>query len=262
MERIIEYAKMLGLPLTRQQCSLFVEYGEILLEYNKVMNLTAITEPGDIALKHFADSIAVIPYLERASKHGMKGMKLADVGTGAGFPGIPLKIARPEIELTLIDSLRKRVGFLEDVTRTLGLENVHLVHARAEDAGNSQALRGSFDAVIARAVAPMPVLCEYCLPLVKTGGFFAAMKSDVKDDLASAEYAISRLGGSVEEFYEYRLPDSDIYRTLIIIRKKLPTPEGYPRKAGIPEKEPLAPGQKNPVKNLPHPRTGTPRGRV
>lgn len=239
MDRIIGYAKTLDIPLTLHQSTLFRKYEEILLEYNKVMNLTTITEPDDIALKHFADSIAVIPYLERASKPGLKGVKLADVGTGAGFPGIPLKIVRPEIELTLLDSLRKRIGFLEAVAAALEFEDVHLVHTRAEDAGNSKALRGSFDVVIARAVASMPVLCEYCLPLVKTGGFFAAMKSDVRNDLASAEYAISRLGGIVEEFYEYCLPDSDIYRTLIIIRKKFPTPAGFPRKAGMPEKDPL-----------------------
>lgn len=262
MDRIIGYAKTLDIPLTLHQSALFKKYEEFLLEYNKVMNLTTITEPDDIALKHFADSIAVIPYLERASKHGLKGVKLADVGTGAGFPGIPLKIIRPGIDLTLIDSLRKRIGFLEAVTDALKLDEVHLVHTRAEDAGNSKALRGSFDVVIARAVAPMTVLCEYCLPLVKTGGFFAAMKSDARDDLASAEYAISRLGGIVEEFYEYCLPDSDIYRTLIIIRKKLPTPAGFPRKAGIPEKEPLIVRPENAPTHPSRPKPGSLRGKI
>ncbi|MHB8961610.1 MAG: 16S rRNA (guanine(527)-N(7))-methyltransferase RsmG [Saccharofermentanales bacterium] len=246
MERIACYAHMLGVPLDEHQKTLFLRFGELLLEYNKVMNLTAITDPGDIALKHFADSIAVIPYLEHASFKGMEGLRLADVGTGAGFPGIPLKIALPGIDLTLIDSLRKRIGFLEAVSSELGLKNIHMVHARAEDAGNSKGLRDGFDAVIARAVAPMPVLCEYCLPLVRTGGFFAAMKSGIQDDTALAEYAIARLGGTIEEICAYQLPDSDIHRTLIIIRKKSPTPAGFPRKAGKPEKEPLSPDKGRP----------------
>lgn len=241
MERIAEYARKMNIPLDDRQTALFVRYGELLLEYNKVMNLTAITEPGDVALKHFADSIAVLPLLAKALGSRRTDVRLVDVGTGAGFPGIPLKIVAGDLDVTLIDSLRKRIGFLETVCTELGLDGVKTVHARAEDAGNDRNLRERFDVAIARAVAPMPILCEYCLPLVKVGGFFAAMKSDVRDDLAMAEYAIGRLGGAVEEFVEYRLPDSDLYRTLVIVRKKRPTPAEFPRKAGKPEKEPLHP---------------------
>jgi 16S rRNA (guanine527-N7)-methyltransferase len=253
VERIAEYARKLNIVLDDHQTALFVRYGTLLLEYNKVMNLTAITEPGDIALKHFADSITVLPMMEKVLGKDLAGLRLADVGTGAGFPGIPLKIVSRGLDLTLIDALRKRITFLETVCAELGLDDVHTIHARAEDAGNDRMLRERFDVAIARAVAPMPILCEYCLPLVKVGGIFAAMKSDVREDLASAEYAIGRLGGVVEEFFAYPLPDSDVFRTLVVIRKKVPTPAQYPRKAGKPEKEPLQPTNPKPRKKEANP---------
>ncbi len=250
MAGIAWYAEKMGMPLDRRREELFERYAGILLRGNEVMNLTAITDPGEIALRHFADSIAVIPYLKAAGGGSTAGMCIADLGTGAGFPGIPLRIMLPDIRLTLIDSLRKRIGFLEAAAGELGLTGIRMIHARAEDAGRDPSLRGSFDAVIARAVAPLPVLCEYCLPLVRTGGFFAAMKSDIREEREAAAHAIAVLGGTEEALHEYSLPGSDLYRTLLIVRKTGATPAGYPRKAGKPEKEPLSGSL---ISDSPHP---------
>jgi 16S rRNA (guanine527-N7)-methyltransferase len=210
----------------------FFEYKKMLLEWNEKMNLTAITDDRDIILKHFVDSLSILPCLKEAKK-------IVDVGTGAGFPGIPLKIALPGLETALMDSLDKRIKFLEAVIDELGLEGVKAVHIRAEDAGRSEKFREEFDAVTARAVASLPVLLEYCLPLVKTGGIFIAMKGSSEDEVAVSGTALDILGGEIEEVRNFALPGSDIKRSVIIVRKVRQTPTKYPRKAGKPSKEPL-----------------------
>lgn len=210
----------------------FFEYKGIMLEWNRKMNLTAITEDRDIILKHFTDSLSILPYVKDKKR-------LADVGTGAGFPGIPLKIVLPGLETVLMDSLEKRVKFLEAVIGELRLEGVTAVHIRAEDAGRTEKYREAFDAAAARAVASMPVLLEYCLPLVKTGGIFIAMKGSSEEKAAVSKKALEILGGEIEEARNFVLPGSDIKRSIIIVRKVRQTPTKYPRKAGKPSKEPL-----------------------
>ena len=224
--------KQAGMTLTDIQINQFVRYYELLAETNKVMNLTALTEPEDVAVKHFIDSLfAYDPAMHNAA--------LADVGTGAGFPGVPLKIFDSTIKLTLLDSLAKRLKFLDTLTAELGLQNVTTVHARAEDAGKDKNLREQFDFVTARAVARLNVLAEFCLPLVKVGGKFIAMKGDAQDEIAEAENAIKLLGGKIIEIKNIKLPNLDDKRTLVIIEKIKNTPNKYPRKAGTAAKEPL-----------------------
>jgi 16S rRNA (guanine527-N7)-methyltransferase len=207
-------------------------YKALLLEWNEKMNLTAITDDKEIILKHFIDSLTIFPYL--------KGIgSLVDVGTGAGFPGIPLKIALPGLYTVLLDSLEKRVGFLDAVISGLGLDGIKAVHMRAEDAGISPDYREKFDAATARAVASLPVLLEYCLPFVKTGGVFIAMKGSSTEEIAMSGKALEMLGGEIEEVKEFTLPDTDIKRSIVIVRKLRQTPTKYPRKAGKPSKEPL-----------------------
>ena len=222
----------MGITLSDTQINQFVQYYELLTETNKVMNLTALTEPKDVAVKHFIDSLfAYDPAMHNAT--------VADVGTGAGFPGVPLKIFDPTIKLTLLDSLAKRLKFLDTLTAELGLQNVTTVHARAEDAGKDKNLREQFDFVTARAVARLNVLAEFCLPLVKVGGKFIAMKGDAQDEIAEAENAIKLLGGKIIEIKNIKLPNLDDKRTLVIIEKIKTTPNKYPRKAGTATKEPL-----------------------
>ena len=224
--------KQAGMTLTDIQINQFVQYYELLTETNKVMNLTALTEPEDVAVKHFIDSLfAYDPAMHNAA--------LADVGTGAGFPGVALKIFDPTIKLTLLDSLAKRLKFLDTLTAELGLQNVTTVHARAEDAGKDKNLREQFDFVTARAVARLNVLAEFCLPLVKVGGKFIAMKADAQEEIAEAENAIKLLGGKIAEIKNVKLPNLDDKRTLVIIEKIKTTPNKYPRKAGTATKEPL-----------------------
>lgn len=224
--------KQANITLTDTQINQFVKYYELLTETNKVMNLTALTEPKDVAVKHFIDSLfAYDPAMHNAA--------VADVGTGAGFPGVPLKIFDPTIKLTLLDSLAKRLKFLDTLTTELGLQNVTTVHARAEDAGKDKNLREQFDFVTARAVARLNVLAEFCLPLVKVGGKFIAMKGDAQDEIAEAENAIKLLGGKIVGLKNIKLPNLDDKRTLVIIEKTKTTPSKYPRKAGTATKEPL-----------------------
>lgn len=224
--------KQVGITLSDTQISQFVQYYELLTETNKVMNLTALTEPKDVAVKHFIDSLTVYD-------NTMHNATMADVGTGAGFPGVPLKIFDPTIKLTLLDSLAKRLKFLDTLTAELGLQNVTTVHARAEDAGKDKNLREQFDFVTARAVARLNVLAEFCLPLVKVGGKFIAMKGDAQDEIAEAENAIKLLGGKIIEIKNIKLPNLDDKRTLVIVEKIKTTPNKYPRKAGTATKEPL-----------------------
>ncbi len=220
--------------ISEKACSDLEKYSELLTEHNKVMNLTAITEKSEIRIKHFADCLSLLTL-------GIikDGMSIADVGTGAGFPGLPLKIAAPSLCVTLIDALEKRVGFLNTVIEKLSLENISAVHKRAEDAGHDSHLRESFDIAASRAVAPLSVLSEYCLPLVKTGGYFLAMKGpDPESEVKEAKSAVETLGGKTEEIKRLTVADG-IVHSAVIIKKISQTPQKYPRKAGKPAKSPL-----------------------
>ena len=207
-------------------------YGELLLETNKVMNLTAITEPRDVAALHFLDSAALL------TLENFHGKSVVDVGTGAGFPGLPLRILEPTIRLTLLDSLGKRVQFLESVCRELGLTDVSCIHSRAEEFAGVH--RESYVLAVSRAVAALPVLCELCLPLVRPGGKFLAMKSVESDqELASAGHAIATLGGAVAAVRDYVIPGTQVRHRLIIVEKAKKTPEKYPRMFAKIKKNPL-----------------------
>ncbi len=215
--------------MTPKQLGQFRRYFEILVEVNQVMNLTAITEEEAVAIKHFADSLTLIPYVE---KFGAKS--LVDIGTGAGFPGVPLKIACPDLQVTLIDSLEKRVGFLNRVIEELGLTGICAVHARAEDAGRDVQYRSQFDMAVARAVAPMNILAEYCLPFVRKGGHFVAMKGPAEEVY---NRALSILGGTLISDDLFTLEDME--RRILCVRMEKNISTQYPRKAGIPKKKPL-----------------------
>ena len=224
-------AKTLGIDLNGNQISQLLTYADLLFEWNEKINLTAITDPEEAAVKHFLDSLTAIT---TGYVHG----RVIDVGTGAGFPGLVLKIAKPEISLTLLDSLNKRINFLKEVCTSLSLDSVEFVHARAEDA--ARRMRGRFDTVAARAVANMTVLCELCIPFLKIGGRFLALKGPLaEEELSEAKRAIHILGGETEKVLEVKIPYSDLSHKIIIIKKVRQTPMQYPRKAGIPTKNPL-----------------------
>ena len=207
-------------------------YAELLVEKNKVMNLTAITEPKDVATLHFLDCAALLTLAE------FKGKKVADVGTGAGFPGMPLRILEPSMDITLLDSLNKRIDFLKEVCADLALENVNCVHGRAEEFAADH--RESYDIVTSRAVANLSMLSELCLPLVKVGGLFLAMKStECEEELEAAKKAIKTLGGKTEKVADYVIPGTDITHRLVIIEKVAPTPAKYPRPFAKIKKAPL-----------------------
>ncbi len=236
MEKLREFAKDYKIELNEKQLEQFRVYYEMLIEKNKVMNLTAITEKEDVIVKHFADSIAV------ASCYDLfrKDLSLMDVGTGAGFPGIPLKIAFPNLNITLLDSLNKRVLFLQEVIEALGLDGIRAVHFRAEDAAKKEEFREQFDVCVSRAVANLTSLSEYCLPFVKVGGYFISYKSgELEEELKSAEKAISVLGGSIFKTDYINLCQMDYKRSFVGIKKEKKTPKKYPRKAGLPTKEPI-----------------------
>ena len=223
----------LKIELNEKQINQFYEYMEILLHWNEKINLTAITQPDEIILKHFVDSITI-------SKNIRQGTTLVDVGTGAGFPGIPLKIIRDDLKITLVDTLNKRIVFLQDVIQNLGLKNVKTVHARAEDLARNKMYREKFDYATSRAVANLSVLVEYMLPLVKIDGSCLCMKGpDIENELDSAKNAISILGGRFVKMDNFLLPKSDMVRNVVVIKKIKGCPLKYPRKAGIPVKEPL-----------------------
>ena len=209
-----------------------IRYADLLVEKNKVMNLTAITEPADIAALHFLDSAALLTLAV------WKGKTVADIGTGAGFPGLPLRIVDPSIRLTLLDAQNKRVEFLKEVCGELGLADVECVHARAEEFAADH--REGFDLVTSRAVAALPLLCELCLPLVKVGGYFAAMKSvDADAELASAAHAIEVLGGAVDHVTDYAIPGTEVHHRVIFIKKCRETGKKYPRAFAKIKKNPL-----------------------
>lgn len=233
-ELLCESCRKIGVELNQAQLKQFMTYKDMLIEWNEKMNLTAITDDREIILKHFVDCLAL------CSGADMSGKKIIDVGTGAGFPGVPVKIACPDIDITLLDSLNKRITFLNELTKALGLEKTDCVHMRAEDGGNDKVLRESFDMCISRAVANLSVLCEYCLPFVRVGGMFISMKgSDVTQEVSEAEKAIRVLGGEISEIKTVSIPETDINHSLIIINKIKATPSKYPRKAGKVKKEPI-----------------------
>ncbi|WP_274365065.1 16S rRNA (guanine(527)-N(7))-methyltransferase RsmG [Paenibacillus thermotolerans] len=224
-----------GIDVSPRQSEQFETYFRELVDWNERMNLTAITDREQVYVKHFYDSASlsfVVPLQEINT--------LADVGAGAGFPSIPLKILFPHLSVTIIDSLQKRIGFLTSLTKSLGLQDVHCVHGRAEDVGRDRAHRETYDMVTARAVARLSVLAEFCMPLVKVGGIFSAMKgADPQEELKEAQFAIRQLGGKVREEHSLELPEDGSKRHIIIIDKHKNTPKAYPRKAGTPLKSPL-----------------------
>ena len=240
MKDIAYYAQLMGIELDENQLRQFETYMNMVIEKNKVMNLTAITEPEEFSLIHFADSLSLIPAVKAAAPLTKENASVIDVGTGAGFPAIPLKIAFPNIELTLLDSLNKRVTFLDSVVEELELKKVTTIHARAEEGGRQKNLRDNFDFVLSRAVANLSVLTEYCLPYAKVGGLFISYKSgDIEEELKEAKHAISVLGGKLEDVIHFQLADTDINRSFVLIRKEKATPKAYPRKAGTAKKSPL-----------------------
>ncbi len=232
----------LDIHLSDVQANMFLKYYQMLVEKNKVMNLTAITDYQDVVIKHFVDSLScvkLLPEFDVVSAFKC-GASVIDVGTGAGFPGIPLKIVFPEIKLTLLDSLNKRVEFLKDVCAELNLNDVTFIHARAEDGAHDKQLRESFNFCVSRAVANLSTLSEYCLPFVRTHGYFISYKSEkAEQEIADSKIALSVLGGSITLEKKFSLPETDISRTLILIKKDKGTPKTYPRKAGTPLKKPL-----------------------
>ena len=216
-----------------EQLEQFFVYMNLLIEWNEKMNLTAIIAPEEIVLKHFIDSITILNKLE-------DNAKIVDVGTGAGFPGIPLSIMNPTLKITLVDSLNKRLIFLQEVVNKLNLKNIEIVHARAEEFGQNKKYRESFDFATSRAVANLSTLSEYLIPLVKVNGKVISMKAaEAQDEINDAKKAIEILGGKIEKIDEFNLPQSDIGRTVITIKKEKQTPSKYPRKPGTPSKEPI-----------------------
>ncbi len=213
----------------------YVTYYEMIVEKNKVMNLTAITEFPDFVEKHFMDSLSLVKAVDLS-----KFYYVMDVGTGAGFPAIPLKIAFPHLHVTMLDSLQKRVGFLNEVIKELGLSNTNAVHGRAEDLGHNPKYREKYDLCVSRAVANLATLSEYCIPFVKKGGLFISYKSGGSmEEIQGAGKAIKVMGGKMESLCQFTLPETDISRILVPVKKVEPTPKKYPRKAGLPNKSPI-----------------------
>ena len=231
---LIKEAAKLGIEITENQFENLLKYEKILLEYNEVMNLTAITDHEEVLEKHFLDSITLL-----LSEKVTGGASLIDIGAGAGFPSMPVKIVREDINLTMLDSLNKRVNFLNHVVEEIGLKNAKAIHFRAEEGGKNKDLREKFDLATARAVADLAVLAEYAIPFVKVDGYFVAMKGNApEEEINNAKKAIKEMGGQIEEVKEVILP-SGINHCLVIIKKLSPTPSKYPRKAGKPSKEPI-----------------------
>lgn len=225
MEIFKQTSERFGIQIETAVLGKFDEYAQFLVSYNEKVNLTAITDPTDIVYKHFIDSLLPLRVIPAE-----KPIKLIDVGTGAGFPGVPLKLVRPDIELTLLDSLQKRITFLQQLSQRLDVP-FEAIHGRAEDAAHEPALRAAFDVAAARAVAALPVLCEYCLPFLKQGGIFFAMKAKgAHDELEQSAHALELLGGAFQEVIETELPDGSA-RTILVIKKISQTPTKYPRPA-------------------------------
>ena len=232
-EKLKEISKEINIDLNEEQLDKFKKYMELLLEWNEKINLTAITEEDEVILKHFVDSMTVLKYID-------DGASIVDVGTGAGFPGIPVSIANDNVNVTLVDSLNKRINFLQEVISEINLTNIKAIHSRAEDFGQNKEHREKYDISVSRAVANLSVLVEYLLPLVKVGGKCICMKgSEVEEEITNAKFAIKELGGKIEVVDEFCLPGTDIKRNIIVIRKEKETPKKYPRKSGTPSKQPL-----------------------
>ena len=232
---LIEGCKDLDIQLTDKQISKFTLYKELLLEWNQKINITAIEDEEEIDIKHFLDSLTIL-------KTGLfkKGVKIIDIGTGGGFPGLPLKIVDDSIDLVLLDSLKKRIKFLDEVINSTNLDSAIAIHGRAEDYGQDKLYREGFDIATSRAVASLDILCEYSLPFIKVGGYFIAMKGkEIDEELKEAEKAIKILGGEVVDKLLVEVPNSNIVHSLIICKKVSETPTKYPRQAGKPKKNPL-----------------------
>lgn len=234
IKRFIDGLSDIEIVLTDLQIEQFMVYYELLIEWNKVMNLTAITEFEEVVNKHFIDSLTIVKAIRLSNE------KILDLGTGAGFPGIPIKIVFPDTEILLLDSLNKRIQFLNEVINKLSLNNIIAIHGRAEDLGHKTEYREKYDICTSRAVAKLSSLSEYCLPFVKKGGYFVSYKSgNVNDELIGAANALKLLKAKVEDIQEFKLPKTEIERTLIVIKKTEKTDKKYPRSAGKPTKEPL-----------------------
>ena len=241
-EKLKQYCEENRIPFDRKVSDCFSVFYNMLLETNKVMNLTAVTEPQEVELKHFIDSLAAYEIIKEhvLTQNPDQRIRVLDIGTGAGFPGLPLAFVLPEADFVLADALNKRIGFIQSVIDKLGLSNVTAIQGRAEDLGQGHD-RESFDFCVSRAVADMSVLLEYCLPMVKKNGMAILYKSgDYKTELEHAGHALEVLGGEVSEVREFHLSDSDIGRSLIMIQKVRETPAKYPRRAGKPSKSPLS----------------------
>lgn len=228
----------LNIAISKEQEDMLFTYYDMLIEKNKVMNLTAITELNEVVVKHFIDSISIVKAVD--IKILNSDIKIIDVGTGAGFPGIPLKIVFPKLKITLLDSLNKRLIFLNEVIDKLSLHNISTVHGRCEDVGRDIKYREKYDLCVSRAVANLSTLCELSIPFVRIGGQFVSYKAgDSKEEIKNAEFAVSKLGGKMKNIVEFNLPKSDLKRVFVVIEKTKETPKVYPRKAGTPLKAPL-----------------------
>lgn len=233
MQELKQKANQMHIILSDTKLEEFYQYMQLLQTWNEKMNLTAITDEKEILFKHFIDSLSILPYIEQANC-------ILDVGTGAGFPGIPLKIVQEDKQITLLDALQKRITFLEEVIKTLGLSKIEAKHGRAEEFVKEKGQREGYDVVTSRAVARLSVLLEYMLPFVKVGGLCVCMKSEkITEELEEAKKAIELLGGKIQRVEEIRLPQSDMIRKIVIIQKIKNTPSKYPRKAGTPAKDPI-----------------------
>lgn len=225
----------LGIKQDQNQLERFHKFYQLLIEWNKVMNLTGITEYEDVVEKHFVDSLSIIKAVDLSRIH-----TVIDVGTGAGFPGIPLKIAFPHLRVVLLDSLNKRIKFLDEVISQLGLTEIRTIHGRAEEYARKEEYREQFDLCVSRAVANLSTLSEYCLPYIQVGGMFVPYKSgEIDDEVEQSKKAVRILGGNIKDVMKFELPGTDIHRSFVLIHKEQHTQKKYPRKAGIPAKEPL-----------------------
>jgi len=225
----------MNIKVTENQIKQFDQYYEMLVEWNKVMNLTAITEYDEVIVKHFSDSLSIVKMQDM-----QQDMKIIDIGTGAGFPGIPLKIVFPDLQMTLLDSLNKRVKFLNAVIENLGLNNIETLHGRAEDFARRKEYRETYDMCVSRAVANLSTLSEYCIPYIRVGGIFISYKSgEIEQEADKSKKSVKILGGDIIKVEKFNLTDTEIGRSFVKIEKNKETPKEYPRKAGIPAKDPL-----------------------
>ena len=240
MNKLVNICNKINIEISDDQINCFEKYYELLIKKNKVMNLTAITDKEDVIVKHFIDSIALIPYLLDKGININNKLKIIDIGTGAGFPGLPLKIMMPDVKFTLLDSLNKRVSFLNEVIDELKLKDIEALHGRAEDYASDNKYREKYDICVSRAVANLSTLSEYCIPFVKEDGFFISYKAgESEEEINNSKNAIKILGGKINKVEEFVLPGTDASRVFVFIRKQELTDKKYPRKAGVPAKKPL-----------------------